>query len=182
MGAGRPGKSIAQKFADGTFRADRANLHEPVPSPFEEANPFDPDLDVAAWKMWEYVVPELIDRYNIGKGERHLVHAYCLFYGRATATDEELTNLENIIVESDRGLQIHPLTKLSESCWDRVIKFGSLLGLDPINRKRVRGPKNGPRGIAEETLTLAGRARDRELGPDDDEPPLTTGDPLVDSL
>jgi len=182
MTAGRPQKSLAQKLADGSFRADRANLNEPQPSPFDTTNPFSEDADLEAFKKWEEIVPELMDRYSIGRGDRGLVQAYCVFYQRALRADDELEESGRLTLSTEKGVIINPAVKISESCWDRVVKFGSQLGLDPINRRRIRGPKQGPLGIVPETMSLVGMARDRTAGPDDPEPPLSTGDPLVDSL
>lgn len=185
MGAGRPAKSEAQKIRDGSFRADRVNWNEPQPSEFDAFNPFSEETELHAFKMWEMIVPELMERFSVGKGERALVQAYCVFYQRAMAADEELEASGSLTVTDDMGTtRVNPVVKVSEASWDRVIKFGSLLGLDPINRRRVRGPKNGPLGIVPgpATLALADRARDRNMGPDDVPEKKTTGDPLLDSL
>jgi len=119
MTAGRPQKSLAQKIADGSFRADRANLNEPQPSPFEAANPFDDETDLEAYKMWEAVVPELMDRYSVGKADRALVEAYCRFYQRAMRADDLVDASGDMTIMNEQGdVKIHPAVKISESSWD----------------------------------------------------------------
>jgi len=192
MGAGRPPKSLAQKIQEGTFRADRVNFHEPQPSPFDPTNPFDVDTDLYAAKLWDYVVSELVDRYSVGKADRAVVEGYCTFYQRARLADETLERTEAEVNQPDQDPRIvnallrrcDYYRKLSESSWDRVLRFGQSLGLDPVSRRKIRAPKAGPMGIVggQPTLSLADHARDRQLGPDDDEPRPSTGDELLDSL
>lgn len=192
MTAGRPAKSLAQKIQDGTFRADRVNFNEPQPSPFDPTNPFDEDVDLYSFKLWEYVVSELVDRYSVGKGDRAVVEGYCTFYQRARLADEALERTEAEAAKPDQDPRIVAVLlkrcdywrKLSESSWDRVLKFGAALGLDPVSRRKIRAPKAGPMGVVggQQTLSLADHARNRELGPDDEEPRASTGDELLDSL
>lgn len=186
MTAGRPSKSIAQKLADGTFRADRANLNEPQPSAFDPTNPFSEETQIYAYKKWEELVPELTERYGIGKGERIAVEVICRFYQKALYYEDlleqaDVQDFEQWVQKKD---EVAELEKLASYFWIECVKKCSLMGLDPINRRRVRGPKTGPLGIASGTgvIGLAERGRDRELGPDDELPPRTTGDDLVDSL
>lgn len=184
MTAGRPATSLADKIKNGTFRADRINFNEPQPSDFDPANPFSEETDLEAWKMWEFLVPELTERYGVGKGERGLVQAYCTFYQRALRADDELDTSTLTVTDENGTVKVNPVVKISESSWDRVVSLGSKLGLDPISRRRVRAPRSGPLGVmgGPQILSLADRARDRSLGPDDAIEKPKTGDPLLDSL
>lgn len=167
-GRGRPLKPLADKIAEGTFRADRANLSAPQPSPMEAANPFDSETDLYAWRMWEYVVPELLERYSVGKGDQPIVEAYCRYYQRAIKAalqyGDRLTTVDEMGVE-----RVNPLLKVEDASWDRVEKFGARLGLDPINRNKIRA-KNGPQGLLPgmpAVFSLRDFQRDRSQGPDD---------------
>lgn len=184
MTAGRPATSLADKLKAGTLRADRINFNEPQPSDFDPANPFSEETDLEAWKMWEFLVPELTERYGVGKGERGLVQAYCVFYQRALRADDEIETSTLTVTDDNGAIKVNPLVKISESSWDRVVSLGSKLGLDPISRRRIRAPRSGPMGLTggPQILSLSDRARDRDLGPDDVPAKPLTGDPLLDSL
>lgn len=185
MTAGRPPKSLAQKIQEGTFRADRANFHEPQVDPFEPINPFDQETDLHAYKKWDEILPQLTFN-GISNGDRANVEAYCLFYQEAARVKEELERAEALDDEEDgKAGRIRRARQWLVTSWDAVKKFAAQLGLDPINRRKCRAPKMGPIGIVPGTdpiVSLPDRSRDRSLGPDDPEPPKTTGDPLLDSL
>lgn len=167
-GRGRPLKPLGDKIADGTFRADRANLSAPQPSPMEARNPFDEETDFEAWHMWEYVCPELIDRYGVGKLDRPNLEAYCTFYQRAVRCRAQID--KQMIEVDDLGVsRIKSIVKLEQQSWACVLKHGAPLGLDPINRQKIRA-KNGPQGLLPgmpAVFSLRDFQRDRSQGPDD---------------
>lgn len=162
-GRGRPVKPIAEKLADGTFRADRANLNVPQPSPFDPNNPFDKEANFVAWQMWEYAVPELMEKYAVGKLDRTLLWAYCRFYERAIWAGEAYDKASMTFTNDMGEMKISGFLKIEETSWDRVISYGARLGLDPISRQKIRGSKQGDGGGL--PLTLLSFSRDRGKPP-----------------
>ncbi len=160
---GRPAKSITEKLEAGTFRAGRENVATPQPSPFDASNPFDQDSHPDAWRMWEYVVPELIAKYSVGKGDYANVEAYCRFYDRALKAAIEYGG--SMTFTDDLGnIKLHPALKVEETSWDRVKHFGALLGLDPINRNKIRNAASAAASVAG-ALSVYGLGRDRQASP-----------------
>lgn len=163
---GRPEKPLAQKIADGTFRADRANLSVPQPSPFDPKNPFDQESDLIAWQCWEMIVPELMERYSVGLGDRLVVHQYCWYFQRAMRAAEEY-GLKMTTMNDMGDEKVHPLLKVEDSSWDRVNAVGAKLGLNPVDRNKIRA-QNGPLGVlagSNGVLSLTDFERDRKKGP-----------------
>lgn len=163
---GRPLKPLADKIAEGTFRADRANLAEPQPSPFDPKNPFSQETDQIAWQCWEMIVPELIERYSVGLGDRLVVHQYCWYFQRAMKAAEQygdaLTTVDDIGVT-----RVNALLKVEDASWDRVNAVGAKLGLNPVDRRKIR-TKSGPQGIVDgmnAVVPFAAFALDRSRGP-----------------
>lgn len=157
MTAGRPKIPIAERVA-------RLTGNAPVgvqPSPFDRANPFDKEADLEAWRLWEYLVPELIERYSVGKGDRHLVEAMCLYYQRALTARSEYSGK---MVDSDINgvLRAHPAVKIEDASWDRVDKLAAKLGLNPMARQQLRGAKQADQPTGDRPLSLLDFQRARE--------------------
>lgn len=163
---GRPLKPLADKIAEGTFRADRANLATPQPTPFDPTNPFTDDADVIARKCWDMIVPELMDRYSVGLGDRLVVHQYCWYFQRAMKAAEQYG--ENLTVIDDMGVsRVNALLKVEDASWDRVNAVGAKLGLNPVDRQKIRA-KNGPQGLVPGlavAFKMTDFERDRSRGP-----------------
>lgn len=170
MSRGRPIKPLADKIADGTFRADRANLNEPQPSLFDPTNPFDQDAAFHAHQLWEFVVPELMENYSVGKGDQVLVESYCQAYQiKQMAWDELLLRrkvINEISIPAKEGTidkeEIDQHVKVHNQYTVLVTKLAGQLGLDPINRAKIRGAKKQEANVP---LSLLSFSRDRSRGP-----------------
>ena len=164
---GRPRSSLADQLSVARVRADRINQNEPQPSPWDAENPFDKEGkggELAAWRAWEYLVPELVDVYGVGKGDYLVVEELCRWYGVASDA-QEMLEVEGLTVLSPQGAcQTHPAVRIASKAWDHVDRCRQRLGLDPISRRKVSGPKINPQVYTGPEVTFS--IRDREQPPE----------------
>lgn len=181
MGRGRPIKPLEDKIADGSFRADRANLSAPQPNDFDPENPF--DIGTIAWMTWDYIVPELMECYSVGKADRAIVEGYCRNYQMALDAEKEYGGQMTYMNENG-DIKAHPAVKIAQSAWGIVARFGGLLGITPADRPKIKGAKQ--RAGAGPALSLLHFSRDRSKGPGappevDEQDDESTGDDMSDA-
>lgn len=162
MAAGRPRLSLADQLSAARFRPERINQNEPQPSPWDAENPFDKEgkcCEVAAWRAWEYLVPELIEVYGVGKGDFLVVEELCRWYGVAIDA-QGMMEIEGMTVTTDKGaVLVHPGIRIASKAWDHVDRCRQRLGLDPVSRRKVSGPKINPQVYTGPGVTISIRDR-----------------------
>ena len=135
------------------------------PSPLENVNPFDKETELEAWRLWEYVVPELIDRYSVGKGDQPLIEGLCRHYLRFQRARLEYG--DRMTSADDMGtIRKHPAVGIETEAWREFVNAAMQLGLTPMSRPRIKVPA-GPQGVVsgEMPLSILSFDRDRTKGP-----------------
>lgn len=133
------------------------------PTPLENVNPFDKDEDFEAWRLWEYVVPELIENYSVGKGDQPLIEGMCRYYQRWILARREY-GASLVVLDGMGTLRKHPAVGIEDSSWKEFCDCAKHLGLTPIARQRIK-PFKEPTAGADQPFSILSFSRDRQKGP-----------------
>jgi P27 family predicted phage terminase small subunit len=139
-------KPSALKHLEGTFRKDRAPVHEPEPTRSALAAPA--WLAGDAREEWERVAPEL-DRLNLSTVVDYATFlGYCMSYARALQAEEEIS-LWGLTMSGLHTTVANPAVAIARLEWAQVRKFAAEFGLTPAARTRVNGkPDEEPKDRA----------------------------------
>lgn len=168
---GRPATPITERIAAlaGTAVAGVK------PSPLENTNPFDRDTEIEAWRLWEYVVPELIERYSVGRGDQPIIEAMCRYYLRWYRARDEYGS--RMTYMDDMGnIKKHPAVTIEDASWKEFSACAQQLGLTPMARPRIKPFKEPDKG-ADQPFSILSFSRDRQGGP----PPPDEADGVQDA-
>ncbi len=108
----------------------------PIPKvpAFERAAPDPPDwLDPEALAEWDRIVPTL-DALRLIKPEDHgTITARCCAWSRAVR-HEAIVAARGPMITNPSGREVpNPAVHAARVAWHDVVKFGALLGLDPVS-------------------------------------------------
>jgi len=132
---GRKPKPLQQHILGGTFRADR---HGGVPQP-RRAFPRCPDhLDADAKKEWKRLVRELYDLGLMTNLDRATLAGYCAAWSEWVKMSR-LLDQTGLLLKSANGVFYQsPMVAIRNRALEQMRQFGGLLGLNPMDRGRVR--------------------------------------------
>lgn len=133
------------------------------PTPLVNVNPFDKDEDFEAWKLWEYVVPELIEHYSVGIGDQPLVEGMCRYYQRWILARMDYAG-QLTVMDGMGTLRKHPAVGIEDSSWKEFCECAKHLGLTPLARQRIKPLKMAEAG-ADKPFSILSFSRDRQKGP-----------------
>ena len=134
---GRKPKPTALKELAGTPGKRPLNKNEPKFSQLKK-------VDTPEWMpplaatMWETVIPELLHNNVLTVPDLHNVEAFCLAYQRWREAQEDI-NKNGITIHTDKSVIKNPAVTVVNEASVQMMKFGSLLGLDPSSRTRLMG-------------------------------------------
>ncbi len=133
-GRGRKPKPTALKKLSGNPGGRKLNENEPQFSQLTDVEP--PTwLSDLALTMWQTVMPELLSNNVLTVPDLHNVEAFCTAYARWRQAEDEVRKV-GITIET--VIKNPAVTVINESL-SQMMKFGSLLGLDPSSRQRLSG-------------------------------------------
>lgn len=134
---GRKPKPTALKELAGNPGKRALNKNEPKFSELKsvETPEWMPEL---AATMWEIVLPELLANKVLTIPDLHNVEAFCMAYQRWREAQEDVT-LNGIVIKTENSVIKNPAVTVVNEASVQMMKFGSLLGLDPSSRSRLMG-------------------------------------------
>lgn len=134
---GRKPKPTALKELAGNPGKRALNKNEPKFSELKsvETPEWMPEL---AATMWETVLPELLANKVLTIPDLHNVEAFCMAYQRWREAQEDVT-LNGIVIKTENSVIKNPAVTVVNEASVQMMKFGSLLGLDPSSRSRLMG-------------------------------------------
>ena len=134
---GRRPKPTALKELAGNPGKRALNKNEPKFSELKsvETPEWMPEL---AATMWETVLPELLANKVLTIPDLHNVEAFCMAYQRWREGQEDVT-LNGIVIKTENSVIKNPAVTVVNEASVQMMKFGSLLGLDPSSRSRLMG-------------------------------------------
>ena len=110
------------------------------------------------------MVPELIDRYSVGKGDQPLIEGLSALSAVPTA---RLEYGDRMTYADDMGtIRKHPAVGIETEARREFVNAAMQLGLTPMSRPRIKVPA-GPQGVVsgEMPLSILSFDRDRTKGP-----------------
>lgn len=142
---GRRAKPTVLKLAAGTFKTSDAPKHEPkydapedlsVPATLNEQGP--------GARKWRELAEHLASKGCLTKVDRQNLEAYCMAYDSMLRAYAELQKQEDLTVLTDKGSIVsHPANTIFNAAAATMIKFGTVLGLDPASRSKIEGKPPG---------------------------------------
>lgn len=129
---------MAGKRAAGGGR--RGNLPANTRSSISRIAPPPELVSEAARSMWRAQSKRLIERGIFEIEDGPLLLAYCNAFHWMLIADEQLLK-ETITTSTESGIKKHPAMNVRNDAVSQLARLGSLLGLDPLSRTRVSGPK-----------------------------------------
>lgn len=141
-GRGRKPKPTARKIAAGNPGKRALNKEEPNFGLVTNIEPPEWIFGRAA-DMWERVAPLLLKQKVLQLTDMHNLEAFCVAYANWRAAVDDVHKNGVVVAGATGGPIKNPaLTVLNEA--DRqMVTFGSILGLDPSSRQRLRSPDSG---------------------------------------
>ncbi len=152
-----PRKPTALKVLHGTERLDRASKNEPKPSGSAMAPDF---LNAEAREEWDRLADGLGTIGLLTAADRAIFAGYCQAWSDYRYLTVQLNDMASWVWESEKGYrQAVPELAMRREAWDRFVKAGSRLGLDPSSRSGLhvapatetetnRFKKHGKRGAS----------------------------------
>jgi P27 family predicted phage terminase small subunit len=142
---GRPPKPASIKELSGN-PGQRAIQNEP--KPVAGIPPAPKWLKGDALKQWKKVMPILDGMGVITMADEDAVAAYCVAYAQFVKATEDI-EANGIVVDSYRGgVARNPAIQVQTGALDQMNKWGSKLGLSPVDRARLsvtpEGDQDGP--------------------------------------
>ena len=134
---GRPRKPDALKKAQGTFQPCRSSAGKILELP--PGSPPTPELPAEALKIWQQLVPLLLEAGVLAKVDGGILEAYCRTHARAVALDAEAG--KRPVTKSPFGLKVNPAVIEARKLWPIVEKLATNLGLHYAARSRVKPPE-----------------------------------------
>jgi P27 family predicted phage terminase small subunit len=142
---GRKAKPTILKLASGTFKTSDAPKHEPkyealedlsVPGTLNEQGP--------GARKWRELAEHLASRGCLTNVDRQNLEAYCMAYETMLKADEEIKNYGSPVMQKNNGDYVtHPAVTVYNTTASTMIKFGTILGLDPASRSKIEGKPPG---------------------------------------
>lgn len=112
----------------------RLNKNEPKHS--TSAPPMPDGLDAHAAEEWQRLVPLLEEAGLLTKVDRSTLAAYCVAWSRWREAEEKLKDF-GLVLKGEGGFYQNPYLSIVNKCMDQLIRFSTLLGLDPSSRTRL---------------------------------------------
>jgi P27 family predicted phage terminase small subunit len=132
--AGRPPKPTALKRLQGTLRAHRPQGVELPPMEMAEC----PEHIVKeARKQWHRIVGELVRHKIVATVDASVLELYCTAYANWKQAQAEWDE-QGSTVEGKFGPVKNPVVQICQDERKEVMRLGSLLGLDPSGRVRLK--------------------------------------------
>ena len=143
--AGRKPKPTALRLIEGN-REHRTIRAELEPKPVSKAPPCPRELRKDARKAWRYLVRELGGMNCLASSDRGQMVGYCDAWGRWTNAQRRLQEQEQLAGGKDQSVIMstggrwgeNPWLKISNRALADLIKYGAELGLNPVQRTRVK--------------------------------------------
>jgi P27 family predicted phage terminase small subunit len=148
---GPPAKPSAIKKREGTYRKDRAAPNELKVPP--EAPDCPKYLDNVARKMWQHVVPRLIEAGVLAKIDTAALEGFCANYSQAVRS-QKIADRQPY-VDTAFGIKVHPAVGNARKAWALTRQFAAEFGLTPAARTRVSVPENDA-GDADDDFMFGG--------------------------
>jgi P27 family predicted phage terminase small subunit len=146
---GPPPKPDSLKKAQGTFRKERTTAGKILELP--PGSPPTPELPAEALKIWNQLVPLLLEAGVLAKVDGGILEAYCRTHARAVSLDSEAG--KRPVTKTPFGLKVNPAVIEARKLWPIVEKLATDLGLHYAARSRVKPPEQEkPEDKAEEFL------------------------------
>ncbi|AKI27719.1 terminase [Moraxella phage Mcat17] len=138
---GRKPKPTAIKELTGNPGKRALNKNEPKFAQITEIEPPVWMTDTAV-TMWRTVMPELLATGVLTVADVHNVEAFCMSYSRWREAEQEVERYGLVIMDDNGKLNKNPALTIINEAKTQMMKFGSLLGLDPSSRTRLTGTAN----------------------------------------
>jgi len=134
--SGRKRKSTATLKLHGTFRTDRHNTKAPEP---ESIAPDPPKwLSGAALEEWKRILPLLLRENSVTPWDRAALVAYCEEWKMYVSCTQKIRMLRSFTVTGSRKQKAeHPLLRIREKCFRRLLQVCAEFGLTPSARSRL---------------------------------------------
>lgn len=117
-------------------RKDRINDNEPTP---EACIPDAPTcLPAEGKREWDRIAKELHALGILTRCDRGILTTYCRAWARLVRASAEVEKRGIIIKGPNGGQYQNPWENVANKAAEQVAKFGSMLGLDPTSRTRIR--------------------------------------------
>jgi P27 family predicted phage terminase small subunit len=161
MPRGRPPSPTRLKVMNGTLRADRINLDEPQPDPRIPDCPA--HLNATAKAVWAELVDVLGGVGLLTAADRGVMTLYCQAFAswlKAKAKVDE----QGAVLDFKGKLYRNPWALQANESLLAVMKTGSLLGLDPASRTKLKAfPMPGLGTDQEDPKARFFKARDEAI-------------------
>lgn len=134
--SGRKRKSTQTLKLHGTFRKDRHSTAAPEP-PVTAPEP--PKwLTGAALAEWKRIVPLLIKENCVTAWDRAALTAYCEEWKLYSNVTQKIRILKGLTVTGSKKQKAeHPLLRVREKCFRRLLQVCAEFGLTPASRARL---------------------------------------------
>lgn len=143
--SGRKPKPTARKVAAGNPGKRAINKDEPDFGVV--TNIYAPEwLQGHGRDLWEHLAPMLCKQQVLQATDIQNLEAYCAAYGRFRAGEEDIQKEGITVVGAQGGVVKNPAATIINEALRQMSSYGSLLGLDPTSRQRLRGPQKHNKG------------------------------------
>jgi len=134
--SGRKRTSTATLKLRGTFRKDRHNVSAPEP---ESNAPAPPKwLTGAALEEWKRIVPLLLAENSLTHWDRAALVTYCEEWKLYVTCTQKLRMVRGLVVAGSRKQKTeHPLLRIREKCFRRLMQVCAEFGMTPAARSRL---------------------------------------------
>lgn len=143
--SGRKPKPTARKIAAGNPGKRALNADEPDFG--EVTNILAPAwLQGHAHDLWEHLAPLLCRQKVLQATDIQNLEVYCAAYGRFRSAEEDVQKEGITVLGPQGGTVKNPAVTVINEAVRQMASYGALLGLDPVNRQRLQGPKAKSKG------------------------------------
>jgi P27 family predicted phage terminase small subunit len=130
---GRRPKSAELKLVEGNRGHQSLGKTAREPKPEKRAPACPKELQGKARSAWRYLVGELAKMNILATSDRGQMAAYCDAWGLWCDAKAQLNGQDTFV-----NGKLNPLAKIANDAMKDVVKYGSALGLNPVERTRVR--------------------------------------------
>jgi P27 family predicted phage terminase small subunit len=150
-------KPTIVKIANGTDRADRLPVNEPIFNPIIEA---DIDaLDEFGKKEWDRIFPLMKERGLATEADLFGLMEWCRVVAKMRYLATKCTN-EDMVVSKNMAAGINqvvnPYEKLYDSYFDKMLKLCAKFGFTPADRTRINMPEPMKQDNVKDLIVRAG--------------------------
>lgn len=134
--SGRKRKSTQTLKLHGSFRKDRHNTAAPEP----ESNAPEPPkwLSGESLAEWKRIVPLLLAEQSVTPWDRAALAAYCEEWKLYVSCSQKIRMIKSLTVTGSRKQKAeHPLLRVREKCFKRMMQVCAEFGLTPASRSRL---------------------------------------------